>query len=206
MTKRVRVTLPAALAGFMLLVALLYAAVTSVALRVDTYPQTPPFDAMARELVSYLSGDAPALSELFTEREALHMVDVLDLFQGARTIATVCFIVSLILLFIAGFAGDRVRLANGLFIGMALFAGVAAFIGVWAMIDFDGWFTAMHELVFTNDLWLLDPAESMLIQMLPLEFFMSAVRTVALRFAAGAACLLAAALGIKYIYIRKSKT
>lgn len=188
--KKALAPLPAALAGFLLLVALLYLTVATFALRAETYPQTPPFDEMARALTDYLSERAGGLpSDLFTAQERLHMVDVLGLFQGARRIAYACFFGALPLLFLSRLLGGRRKMGAGLLIGIALFAGVSLFLGVWALIDFDGWFTAMHEMAFTNDLWLLDPAESMLIRMLPLDFFIRAVRTVAIRFGVGTACL-----------------
>ncbi len=39
--------------------------------------------------------------------------------------------------------------------------------------DFDALFIRFHQLVFTNDLWLLDPATDALIRMLPEPFFES---------------------------------
>lgn len=191
--------IPAAMAGFGLLVALLYLSVATFAFNTASYPQTPPFEEMAVELTAYLSGQGEALSStLFTERERLHMVDVLALFQGAKQLALVLGVGAVFFFFAALCFGGRRRAGRGLFIGMGLFAGFFAFLGVWALIDFNGWFTTMHELVFTNDLWLLDPAESMLIQMLPLEFFISAVKSIIIRFGIGAACLavVAAALQI----------
>lgn len=185
----------AALAGLALLVALLYVAVASFALDPVSYPQEPPFDAMATELAGYLSGDGTALSpSLFTERERLHMVDVLALFAGGRRMAAGCLVGGLLLGVASLMAGGRRRFGTGLLYGLLVFALVALCLGTWAAVDFDGWFRWMHEIVFTNDLWLLDPAESMLIRMMPLDFFMRAVRTIALRFGLGAAALLAIGL------------
>lgn len=190
--------IPAALAGFLALIALLYMAVISFALSPASYPQTPPYDAMALELTAYLGEDAPALSDtLFTERERLHMEDVLVLFQGGQRIALGCGLAAVVLALLALIWGGRKRVGNGLFMGIGAFAAVVLIIGLWALIDFNGWFTAMHELVFTNDLWLLDPAESMLIRMLPLDFFIGAVGTIALRFAMGALCLVLLAVACK---------
>jgi len=193
--KKTLAPLPAALAGFLLLLALLYLTVATFALRAETYPQTPPFDEMARALTDYLSGRAGGLpSDLFIEQERLHMADVLGLFRGAGRIASSCFWGALPLLFLSLLLGGRRKMGAGLLIGVALFAGLALSLGIWALVDFDGWFTAMHEMAFTNDLWLLDPAESMLIRMLPLDFFIRASRTVAVRFGLGTACLSVLAL------------
>jgi len=191
-------TLAAALAGCLLLISLLYAVVAMAALRPDAYPQGPPFDEMAAELVAYLQGELADLSpSLFTQRERLHMADVLGLFQGAKVLATAGCIGGLALAATALVWGGRERLGHGLIYGFAVLAGLGAVIGLWAAIDFDGWFIAMHEMVFTNDLWLLDPAESMLIRMLPTEFFMDRVLKIGGWFAAGAGLFVAVAAALR---------
>ncbi len=195
----------AALAGVMLLTALLYQSVASVALRVSEYPAAGLFADMAKELVSYLKGELSGLSALFIEREAQHMRDVKALFDFAKALSVVCLWVGLPLL-ILGFAfGGRKRAAAGMLAGMGVFALAMAGFGAWAAIDFDGWFTAMHELVFTNDLWLLDPLTSGLIRMLPGSFFQEAVRKVALRFGGGALAMAGAGLVAAYWPYRRKK-
>ena len=190
--------LPAILAGFLIMVSLLYLAVISFTFHTASYPQTPPYDAMAVELVDYLSGSQAELSPaLFTERERHHMVDVLGLFEGGKRIALVCLAVFVVCSAITLLTGGRSRLGTGLLIGMAVFVSLIATIGLWALVDFTGWFTTMHELVFTNDLWLLDPAESMLIRMLPLDFFTGAVQSIAWRYALDILLVLLAAILLK---------
>ncbi len=39
------------------------------------------------------------------------------------------------------------------------------------LIDFNKYFTIFHEIFFSNDLWLLDPDTSVLINMVPEVFF-----------------------------------
>ncbi|MDR0897015.1 MAG: TIGR01906 family membrane protein [Oscillospiraceae bacterium] len=175
----------AALAAVFLLLFSLYAAIASFTFDAAQYPTDAPFGEMAAELIAYLKGERAALSDtLFTERERLHMIDVAALFAGGRRIALGALCGAVALLALAAWRGGRKAIGQGVLIGIGAFMGLVAFIGLWALIDFDGWFTAMHQIVFTNDLWLLDPADSMLIQMLPIEFFMKAVRVIALRFLA----------------------
>lgn len=199
--KRIRTGLAAALsapAAFLLLVALLYAVVVACSLHAASAPWEAPFDAMAGELADFLKGDSPALSPaLFTEREMLHMADVRALFEGAGALAAFCAAAGVALLAAAFFTGGLRPLGNGLLIGMGAFAVGVVCVGIWAAVDFEGWFIAMHELVFSNDLWLLDPAESMLIQMLPLSFFTGMVRKVALWFCLGALAFSAIAASLR---------
>jgi integral membrane protein (TIGR01906 family) len=175
----------AALSAVFLLLFALYAAIASFTFDAGQYPTDAPFGEMAAELIAYLKGERGALSDaLFTERERLHMVDVAALFAGGRRIALGALAGAGALLAFAGWRGGRRAVGQGVLLGIGAFMGFVGLIGLWALVDFGAWFTAMHQIVFTNDLWLLDPAESMLIQMLPLEFFMNAVRLIALRFLA----------------------
>lgn len=186
----------AAIATCLCLVLFLYIAVVSFAFSPGAYIREPaPFDAMADALTAYLRGDADGLpSALFTERERLHMVDVLGLFQGARALATLCLLGCILLGALACRSSGRRALGAGILIGIGAFALIVLGIALWALVDFQGWFVTMHHIAFDNDLWLLDPAESMLIRMMPLDFFIGAVRTIALRFALMALALAAAGL------------
>ena len=46
-------------------------------------------------------------------------------------------------------------------------------LAVWAMIDFNAAFNFFHEILFTNDLWLLNPATDLLIRICPISMFMA---------------------------------
>ena len=51
-------------------------------------------------------------------------------------------------------------------------------IGVFLALNFDQYFIKFHELFFDNDLWLLDPKTDMMINMLPIGFFISMAKTI----------------------------
>lgn len=188
--KKMGATALSTLAGGMLLVLLLYLAVASVAFDEGQYIRSPaPYDAMAEQLVGYLRGQTAGLSDLYTGREKAHMADVLALFQGGRTLALLCGVFAAMFLGLAGILGGRSALRPGLLAGYGIVLGLLAGLGVWAAVDFSGFFYAMHEIVFTNDLWLLDPADSMLIRMMPLSFFIRVIRTILVRFSLGATAL-----------------
>ena len=54
---------------------------------------------------------------------------------------------------------------------MALFAAFAIVLGIAMAVDFNRAFILFHHLLFTNDLWLLNPMTDVLIQMFPEVFF-----------------------------------
>ena len=55
---------------------------------------------------------------------------------------------------------------------LAMLIPLGAF-ALWAAIDFNGAFTFFHHLLFTNDLWLLDPRTDLLIRICPSSMFAS---------------------------------
>lgn len=174
--------LSATVCGLFLVIALLYLSITSFALNAGNYPSTPPYDAMATELTQYLAGKQAELTSLFTEQEVLHMIDVLHLFQIGKALATMCSIVAILSFAFSAKVLGKKKTAIGIRIGMGTFGLLVFSMAVWALINFEGWFVAMHNIAFSNDLWLFNPEESMLIQMLPLSFFIRCVRIISLRF------------------------
>lgn len=142
-------------------------------------------------LGSYLSGDADALNStvLFNANEKAHMVDVFNTFSSVRLIKNGAFAISALILVWAyynrqKFTRGQVRL--GVTAGAALFFLPLVCVGAWAAVDFDTAFTAMHHLLFSNDLWLMDPRTDLMIRMLPERFFVSMGTKLAVRTALGA--------------------
>ena len=82
---------------------------------------------------------------------------------------------------------------------MALIGGLTA----WGIADFDSLFTAFHRLLFSNDLWLLDPKTDLLIRICPESMFAEMAGIVGGIAAAFVGfCILMTSLGEKY-YARK---
>lgn len=109
----------------------------------------------------------------FTGIELDHMVDVRVLFGLARTVRWAALGLA-----VAGAAAivalERrrgwARLARGLMIGAVLFLGLWAVLAAAVLTGFSSFWTAFHETLFSNDLWLL-PVGSLLIEMLPESLF-----------------------------------
>ena len=142
-------------------------------------------------LGNYLAGDADALdsTELFNADEKAHMVDVFNIFAALRTIKNISFVISMPLLgwvFYSKRHFSARLLRTGIIAGtLMLFLPIIA-AGAWAFIDFDAAFTAMHHLLFSNDLWLMDPRTDLMIRMLPERFFVSMGTRLAIRAVLGA--------------------
>jgi len=143
-------------------------------------------------LLDYTEGKAEELSikaeingrkiNVFDKTDTAHMADVKALFLAARAVRN-WLVPAILLLFAAAFflvAKGRARLfAKSCIIGFLISGAVVGAVAVWAAVDFNAFWINFHKLFFTNDLWLLDPAKSVLINMVPSQFFFDLVMRIA---------------------------
>lgn len=112
---------------------------------------------------------------VFNEREREHMIDVKNLYliwESFRNIAAVA-VAFVFLLCAVLVRKERLRLfAKCYCIGAMMIGVVVLGLGVWMTIDFNSFWNAFHMLFFTNDLWQLDPNNSVMINMFPLQFWL----------------------------------
>jgi uncharacterized membrane protein len=80
------------------------------------------------------------------------------------------------------------------------FVIIVAALGIYAAVDFTGFWVSFHHVFFSNNLWLLDPAKSILIQLVAEQFFSDLVARIIIRFVSMFAALnIAAAVGAHFI-------
>lgn len=110
----------------------------------------------------------------FNERERTHMEDCRQLFILLRRVRDVVMIAGPVLLILGALlCWNRGRVRWAAWIApLALLIPLGAF-AIWAAADFDSAFNFFHKLLFTNDLWLLDPRTDLLIRLCPASMFMS---------------------------------
>ncbi len=124
--------------------------------------------------------------EAFDERETLHMVDVKELFLFALNFSYILAATSLVgvllvlLLFKRQGLTALARMFNA---ASVVFVALGALLGVFIATNFNVFWTAFHLLVFTNDLWILDPNVSIMINMFPLDFFFAMCVDILIAFA-----------------------
>ena len=135
-------------------------------------------------LLDYLRGDVESIDvsvtidgvrqEAFNARERAHMVDVRTLYQNAMAVRWIALgvwvasVAALILLRKKAFLDD---LSRGFLFVSFLFVLFLILLGIWILADFTGFWTTFHQLFFTNDLWLLNPATDLMINLFPEAFF-----------------------------------
>ncbi len=182
----------AVLAGIGLSVILLYGSICSVAFRPQEYVYVqrlcqvnePEMEERDAELAEYLR-EKGSLSGPWTEQEILHMRDVLNLFLfGEKLCIWSIGCTSLLFLLASCLYRSIWKAFQTIPIGFAVVWGGLVLCAAWAATDFSQWFTWMHKMVFSNDLWIFDASESTLIRLLPQEFFEKMVFEIFFRFAA----------------------
>ncbi len=136
-------------------------------------------DLISEDLVSYLKyGENNYLEKHFNSREIAHMEDVFDLFELARRVRNIGLTIIFIVLILANYRYFLNDLLYSSFKLMVFLLVVYLAIGVFLALNFDQYFIKFHELFFDNDLWLLDPRTDMMINMLPIGFFISMAKTI----------------------------
>lgn len=161
---------------------------------------------VTHEMMAYLRGDREDLHvptvvggvdrEFFNEREIAHMEDVKGLFLGAITLRRICTVLAVIcvgLLFLLK-ADIKWVLPRMLCVGSGLFLALAAVLTAIISTNFTKYFILFHEIFFSNDLWILDPATDLLINIVPEPFFMDTALRIGIVFAAMTALLFIACI------------
>lgn len=169
---------------------------------VGTEPEV--LDRIMDRLLVYLRGDSDTLDmeepiggkmvEVFGDREKSHMVDVRNLFMGAFYLRNTLLAFSLLSLYLLYHLNGKKTekpakavMASGFTV--LLLSVLLAFM---IRTDFQKYFIVFHEILFDNDLWILDPRTDVLIQMLPLGLFRALSLRIVKVFAVLHSALLAA--------------
>jgi integral membrane protein (TIGR01906 family) len=161
-----------------------------------------------RRLSDYLRGDSTALEQdsPFNDREMAHMADCLGLFALLRKVRS-RLIPWAVLLIVGGayLLQNRKKARHCAWLApLILLVPLGAF-ALWAAIDFDGAFTFFHRVLFSNDLWLLDPRTDLLIRICPESMFAAMGLRIALWSAAAVAGVTALAVLLTHIWPKTNK-
>jgi len=107
--------------------------------------------------------------EAFNNREIQHMIDVKDIYVKLNYLK----LISLLLIFGIIVLNRKRYLLNAMYYSTGLSFGFSLILGIMVSINFNKAFIFFHEIAFSNDLWLLDPKTDLLINLLPLSFFIN---------------------------------
>ncbi len=134
---------------------------------------------MTGELFAYFRGSGNLSPDYFNQKEMLHLADVKGLIRSATEIYYFFIILFFILLYFQlGMTGDRIETLRRVFTytGIAVLVFCALSFAVGSHFEF--FFIKFHQLLFTNNLWLLNPATDKLIVLVPEQFFIDYVTSM----------------------------
>ena len=126
--------------------------------------------------------------DAFNAREIQHMEDCQRLFDLLRTLRLSLAIAAALLVLLSLILEWKEKPARAgsvapVWIASLILIVPLAIFGVWAALDFNSAFNFFHRLLFTNDLWLLNPATDLLIRICPSSMFAGMGLRIALRAA-----------------------
>lgn len=147
---------------------------------------------LSERLCGYLKGDIDSSQcvvtrfekpqNAFSEKELSHLSDVRALFALCkwvyRALLAAALACALALVLTKAPPYDA---AKGYLRALIVLLALCAALILWAAVDFDGLFTLMHRVLFTNNLWLLDARTDLLVQLMPLPFFIDSSKQILLR-------------------------
>ena len=123
---------------------------------------------------------------LFNQKEIDHMVDVKNLIKTTilfeRTGLILLIIFFVFYLFREGYISFYENLKRIMLVSFLIWS-ILLFLIVFGMIvDFNYTFTLFHKIMFTNDLWILDPNSDFLIMIYPQRFFLEISAAIIILF------------------------
>ena len=137
--------------------------------------------AFAKEMVSFMKGATETQPQILNEKERQHMLDVRSLTQTAAGMSKTYLTIAAVLVVIAAWTGAKLtRRMMPKLVGSLGAVGVIMLLvqGVMNEVAAGGFaqlFVQMHETLFTNELWLMDPQTDILIRMMPQPLFEQAL-------------------------------
>jgi len=137
--------------------------------------------AFAKEMAAFMAGETQTQPDILNEKERQHMLDVRSLTQTAGNMSRTYLTIAAVLAVIAAWTGAKLKKRfkvqlSGVLSAVALIMMIVS--SVVSEISAGGFaqiFVQMHETLFTNDLWLMDPQTDILIRMMPQPLFEQAL-------------------------------
>ena len=130
-------------------------------------------DRNAIELIDYLSDKKSNLDNTYyNSREKAHLADVKRLLKISEITLFACVMTELSCTVMLIYMKKNVLSSLAIFYASLGEMIAIALFTILTQIGFRWVFIKFHEMLFNNDLWLLDPTTDKLIVMLPRRFFM----------------------------------
>ena len=158
----------------------------------------------AETLSAYMKGSSDELPEELNEKERVHFADVRRLIRLAERVSRYSLGLSAILVFALAWLTRMpgVHALRVVCAGLAAGASCIALFALWASRNFTTAFVWMHQMLFSNDFWQMDPRTDIIIRVMPAGLFeQAAVRCI--RQAAVQLAVILPLLIVLYFFMRR---
>jgi integral membrane protein (TIGR01906 family) len=138
-------------------------------------------DDFAKNMAAFVAVETDEQPDILTDKEQQHMLDVRNLTQGASGMSKTYLSIAAALAVVAAWTGAKLqKRMKPKLIGALSAVSILMLIIVNVMNQltaggFGALFTQLHEALFTNDLWLMNPETDILIRMMPQQLFEQAL-------------------------------
>ncbi len=113
---------------------------------------------------------------IFNEKEQLHMVDVRNLISLGNMVCWIGSLLIVLLYIMLIKLKQKTALRKAYKLSALVYIFILVGMVIMSISDFNKGFNLFHEVLFTNDLWILNPNKDILLMMMPLNFFMDAFK------------------------------
>jgi integral membrane protein (TIGR01906 family) len=137
------------------------------------------------EVLGYMRGERPFISTgLLNEKEKVHMGDVRRIVRAMKITRTVFFLITIFLILFSVYTTKKARIMDffsRMLRDTAIFTLALVILLSIASFLFENSFDLFHNILFTNDLWKMDPATDTLNLYYPQSFFLNLFIYIILR-------------------------
>lgn len=132
----------------------------------DEFQYIEEIDRLHDYLFSFKRDDG-LIDKIYSGNEVLHMKDVFNIFFIARVVNVISLILSVLIIFVYRKRIYKIDVSRKWY----LFILIPIVIMLPAIIDFEKFWVMFHKVLFRNNLWLMDPDTSLMINLLPQKVF-----------------------------------
>lgn len=114
----------------------------------------------------------------FNEIEIIHMIDVKKIYENISKLKYILIALIGTVIFII----RKKYLVNSFYYSTIISLVFTVILGILITMDFNKTFIKFHELIFTNEFWILNPKTDLLIQLVPSKFFSDIAKNIVILF------------------------
>lgn len=114
---------------------------------------------------------------VYNSRELSHMLDVQKVYKSVWRVWQMVFLLILLTGFLLWRFSDRITLPSAIQAGGFLTSGLIFVLGLLAVVAWQGWFTAFHQVFFVPGTWQF-PYSDTLIRLFPEKFWFDSALTL----------------------------